>query len=84
MAHEEQKTKHLFLLIRNNKGHIAEFPHLSVKEAVLSANMRSTGKWMRISPEFPRAFAMAQIVAGQTLPLTIQVLLSFNDLTKPG
>lgn len=38
---------------------------------------------MRVSSEFPSAFAMAQIAAGQTLPLTSPVFLSFNDLTKP-
>lgn len=69
--------------------------HVSVKEAVfpfekfqgcdviLGPEMRSTGEVMCISSEFPSAFAMAQIAAGQKLPLTGTVFLSLNDLTKP-
>ncbi|KAG2303921.1 hypothetical protein Bca52824_032572 [Brassica carinata] len=69
--------------------------HISVKEAVfpfekfqgcdviLGPEMRSTGEVMSISSEFPSAFAMAQIAAGQKLPLTGTVFLSLNDMTKP-
>ncbi|KAF8092806.1 hypothetical protein N665_0400s0006 [Sinapis alba] len=69
--------------------------HISVKEAVfpfekfqgcdviLGPEMRSTGEVMSISSEFPSAFAMAQIAAGQKLPLTGIVFLSLNDMTKP-
>lgn len=58
-------------------------PKQEVVDVTLSPKMISTGEWMRISSEFPSAFAMAQIAAGQTLPLTSPVFLSFNDLTKP-
>uniref|UniRef100_A0A1J3J8X6 Carbamoyl phosphate synthase arginine-specific large chain, chloroplastic n=1 Tax=Noccaea caerulescens TaxID=107243 RepID=A0A1J3J8X6_NOCCA len=69
--------------------------HISVKEAVfpfekfqgcdviLGPEMRSTGEVMSISTEFSSAFAMAQIAAGQKLPLTGTVFLSLNDMTKP-
>lgn len=69
--------------------------HISVKEAVfpfekfqgcdviLGPEMRSTGEVMSISSEFPSAFAMAQIAAGQKLPLNGTVFLSLNDMTKP-
>ncbi|CAH8332544.1 unnamed protein product [Eruca vesicaria subsp. sativa] len=68
--------------------------HISVKEAVfpfekfqgcdviLGPEMRSTGEVMSISSEFASAFAMAQIAAGQKLPLTGTVFLSLNDMTK--
>ncbi|KAL4192503.1 hypothetical protein AMTRI_Chr06g172320 [Amborella trichopoda] len=69
--------------------------HVSVKEAVLpfekfqgcdvllGPEMRSTGEVMGIDFDFPMAFAKAQIAAGQRLPLSGVVFLSFNDLTKP-
>ncbi|CAM8889688.1 unnamed protein product [Rhodiola kirilowii] len=69
--------------------------HVSVKEAVLpfekfqgcdillGPEMRSTGEVMGIDYEFPLAFAKAQIAAGQKLPVSGTVFLSFNDLTKP-
>lgn len=58
-------------------------PKQEIVDVTLSPKMISTGEWMRISSEFPSAFAMAQIAAGQTLPLISPVFLSFNDLTKP-
>lgn len=69
--------------------------HVSVKEAVLpfekfqgcdvllGPEMRSTGEVMGIAFEFSIAFAMAQIAAGQKLPVSGTVFLSLNDLTKP-
>lgn len=69
--------------------------HVSVKEAVLpfekfqgcdvflGPEMRSTGEVMGIAFEFSNAFAMAQIAAGQKLPVSGAVFLSLNDLTKP-
>ena len=70
--------------------------HLSVKEAVfpfhrfskadtiLGPEMRSTGEVMGIDDSFPRAFAKAQIAAGNTLPLTGRVFISVRDEDKPG
>jgi carbamoyl-phosphate synthase large subunit len=70
--------------------------HLSVKEAVfpfhrftradtiLGPEMRSTGEVMGIDDSFPRAFAKAQIAAGNSLPLTGKVFISVRDEDKPG
>jgi len=70
--------------------------HLSVKEAVfpfhrfskadtiLGPEMRSTGEVMGLDDSFPRAFAKAQIAAGNTLPLSGHVFISVRDEDKPG
>jgi carbamoyl-phosphate synthase large subunit len=70
--------------------------HLSVKEAVfpfhrfskadtiLGPEMRSTGEVMGIDDSFPRAFAKAQIAAGNSLPLQGRVFISVRDEDKPG
>ncbi|MCF2971738.1 carbamoyl-phosphate synthase large subunit [Synechococcus sp. Nb3U1] len=69
-------------------------PHIAVKEAVLPFNkfpgtdtllgpeMRSTGEVMGIDTEFGRAFAKAQIAAGQDLPLQGTVFISLSDRDK--
>jgi carbamoyl-phosphate synthase large subunit len=68
--------------------------HLSVKEAVLPFNkftgsdtllgpeMRSTGEVMGIDTDFGRAFAKAQLAAGQNLPLQGTVFISVSDRDK--
>eukprot|EP00271_Cylindrocystis_brebissonii_P008840 TRINITY_DN23354_c0_g1_i1.p1 TRINITY_DN23354_c0_g1~~TRINITY_DN23354_c0_g1_i1.p1 ORF type:complete len:1212 (+),score=289.35 TRINITY_DN23354_c0_g1_i1:130-3765(+) len=68
--------------------------HVSVKEAVLpfdkfpgadvllGPEMRSTGEVMGIDSSFAKAYAKAQIAAGQRLPLGGSVFLSLNDGTK--
>jgi carbamoyl-phosphate synthase large subunit len=70
--------------------------HLSVKEAVfpfhrftradtiLGPEMRSTGEVMGIDDSFPRAFAKAQLAAGNALPLEGKVFISVRDEDKPG
>jgi carbamoyl-phosphate synthase large subunit len=70
--------------------------HLSVKEAVfpfhrfsradtiLGPEMRSTGEVMGIDDSFPRAFAKAQIAAGNALPLKGRVFISVRDEDKAG
>ncbi len=70
--------------------------HLSVKEAVfpfhrfsradtiLGPEMRSTGEVMGIDDSFPRAFAKAQIAAGNTLPISGKVFVSVRDEDKAG
>jgi carbamoyl-phosphate synthase large subunit len=70
--------------------------HLSVKEAVfpfhrfskadtiLGPEMRSTGEVMGIDDSFPRAFAKAQIAAGNSLPLKGRVFISVRDEDKAG
>jgi carbamoyl-phosphate synthase large subunit len=70
--------------------------HMSVKEAVfpfhrfskadtiLGPEMRSTGEVMGLDDSFPRAFAKAQIAAGNALPLRGRVFISVRDADKPG
>ena len=70
--------------------------HLSVKEAVfpfhrfsrtdtiLGPEMRSTGEVMGVDDSFPRAFAKAQIAAGNSLPLKGRVFISVRDEDKAG
>jgi carbamoyl-phosphate synthase large subunit len=70
--------------------------HLSVKEAVfpfhrfskadtiLGPEMRSTGEVMGLDDSFPRAFAKAQIAAGNALPLRGRVFISVRDADKSG
>ncbi len=69
--------------------------HLSVKEAVfpfhrfsqadtiLGPEMRSTGEVMGLDDSFPRAFAKAQLAAGNALPLKGRVFISVRDEDKP-
>lgn len=69
--------------------------HIAVKEAVLPFNkfpgtdtllgpeMRSTGEVMGLDTDFGRAFAKAQIAAGQQLPLSGSVFISVSDRDKP-
>lgn len=68
--------------------------HISVKEAVLpfakfpgsdtllGPEMRSTGEVMGIDSDFGKAFAKAELAAGQRLPLTGTVFISVNDRDK--
>ncbi len=68
--------------------------YISVKEAVLPFNkfagtdtllgpeMRSTGEVMGIDTDFGRAFAKAQLGAGQALPLTGTMFISVSDRDK--
>ncbi len=51
-------------------------------DTLLSPEMKSTGEVMGIDSTFPRAFAKAQIAAGNSLPVHGQVFLSVNDRDK--
>jgi carbamoyl-phosphate synthase large subunit len=69
-------------------------PHIAVKEAVLPFNkfpgtdtilgpeMRSTGEVMGIDSDFGRAFAKAELAAGERLPLQGTVFVSMSDRDK--
>jgi carbamoyl-phosphate synthase large subunit len=46
--------------------------------------MRSTGEVMGLDDSFPRAFAKAQIAAGNALPLRGRVFISVRDADKSG
>ncbi|MBF2065772.1 MAG: carbamoyl-phosphate synthase large subunit [Calothrix sp. C42_A2020_038] len=68
--------------------------HIAVKEAVLPFNkfpgtdtllgpeMRSTGEVMGIDTDFGRAYAKAELGAGEKLPLTGTVFVSMNNRDK--
>lgn len=68
--------------------------HIAVKEAVLPFNkfpgtdtilgpeMRSTGEVMGIDSDFGRAFAKAELAAGERLPLQGTVFVSMSDRDK--
>jgi carbamoyl-phosphate synthase large subunit len=68
--------------------------HMAVKEAVfpfekfqgtdtiLGPEMRSTGEVMGIDQDFGKAFAKAELAAGQRLPLEGTVFVSMNDRDK--
>ncbi len=68
--------------------------HIAVKEAVLpfdkfpgtdtilGPEMRSTGEVMGIDVEFGRAYAKAELAAGQKLPLSGTVFVSMNNRDK--
>eukprot|EP01026_Neomeris_dumetosa_P044291 TRINITY_DN37278_c0_g1_i10.p2 TRINITY_DN37278_c0_g1~~TRINITY_DN37278_c0_g1_i10.p2 ORF type:complete len:305 (+),score=51.38 TRINITY_DN37278_c0_g1_i10:658-1572(+) len=70
--------------------------HVAVKEVVLPFNkfpgadtllgpeMRSTGEVMGIDKEFSKAYAKAQIAAGQNLPRNGGVFISVKDEHKDG
>jgi len=70
--------------------------HIAVKEAVLpfekfagtdtilGPEMRSTGEVMGIDTDFGKAYAKAELGAGQRLPLSGTVFVSTNDRDKPG
>jgi carbamoyl-phosphate synthase large subunit len=69
-------------------------PYVAVKEVVLpfhkfpgtdtllGPEMRSTGEVMGIDTDFGRAFAKAQLAAGQDLPLEGTVFISVSDRDK--
>jgi carbamoyl-phosphate synthase large subunit len=69
--------------------------HIAVKEAVLpfskfpgtdtilGPEMRSTGEVMGIDSDFGRAFAKAELGAGEMLPLQGTVFVSMSDRDKP-
>ncbi|MFN6036689.1 MAG: carbamoyl-phosphate synthase large subunit, partial [Dolichospermum sp.] len=69
--------------------------HIAVKEAVLpfskfpgtdtilGPEMRSTGEVMGIDRDFGRAFAKAELGAGEKLPLQGTVFVSMSDRDKP-
>jgi carbamoyl-phosphate synthase large subunit len=51
-------------------------------DTVLGPEMKSTGEVMGIDTDFGRAFAKAQMAAGQSLPLKGKIFLSVSDADK--
>lgn len=81
-------------LREQNVTHAPIPEHISVKESVFPFNkflgndtvlgpeMRSTGEVMGIDTDFGRAFAKAQMAAGQTLPAKGKIFISVSDADK--
>jgi carbamoyl-phosphate synthase large subunit len=71
-----------------------EIKYMCIKEAVLPFNkfqgadivlgpeMRSTGEVMGIAKDFAEAFYKATLAAGDKLPMSGKIFISFNDSTK--
>ncbi|AFY71880.1 carbamoyl-phosphate synthase, large subunit [Thalassoporum mexicanum PCC 7367] len=66
------------------KEAVLPFAKFSGTDTILGPEMRSTGEVMGIDTEFGRAFAKAQLAAGQKLPLEGAVFISVNDRDKAG
>jgi carbamoyl-phosphate synthase large subunit len=66
------------------KEAVFPFHRFSKADTILGPEMRSTGEVMGLDDSFPRAFAKAQIAAGNALPLRGRVFISVRDADKPG
>lgn len=80
--HDIQFTKEVIPKYVSVKEAVLPFSKFPGTDVLLSPEMRSTGEVMGIDSMYNTAFAKAQIAAGQKLPLSGTVFLSFNDLTK--
>jgi carbamoyl-phosphate synthase large subunit len=79
-----------FQLARSKRRHTAvkeavfpfnRFPGVDV---ILGPEMKSTGEVMGLAPDFPRAYAKAQMGAGVNLPESGTVFVSVRDRDKPA
>jgi carbamoyl-phosphate synthase large subunit len=66
------------------KEAVFPFHRFSRADTILGPEMRSTGEVMGVDDSFPRAFAKAQIAAGNALPVSGRVFISVRDDDKPG
>src|SRR5438874_2305842 len=66
------------------KEAVFPFHRFSRADTILGPEMRSTGEVMGLDDSFARAFAKAQIAAGNALPLSGRVFISVRDEDKPG
>jgi carbamoyl-phosphate synthase large subunit len=66
------------------KEAVFPFHRFSIADTILGPEMRSTGEVMGVDDSFPRAFAKAQIAAGNALPTKGRVFVSVRDEDKPG
>jgi carbamoyl-phosphate synthase large subunit len=74
---EEQIPKHIAV-----KEVVLPFAKFPGTDMILGPEMRSTGEAMGIDADFGRAFAKAQLAAGQNLPLSGTVFVSMSDRDK--
>ncbi len=66
------------------KEAVLPFAKFAGTDMILGPEMRSTGEVMGIDMDFGRAFAKAQIAAGEKLPLSGTVFISVNERDKSG
>ena len=74
---EEPTLKHMAV-----KEAVLPFEKFSGTDTLLGPEMRSTGEVMGIDVDFGKAFAKAELAAGQHLPLSGTVFVSTNDRDK--
>ncbi|NEO26738.1 MAG: carbamoyl-phosphate synthase large subunit, partial [Kamptonema sp. SIO4C4] len=75
---EEPKRQHVAV-----KEAVLPFKKFPGTDTILGPEMRSTGEVMGIDADFGRAFAKAELAAGEVLPLSGTVFVSTNDRDKP-
>ncbi|MDB9315069.1 carbamoyl-phosphate synthase large subunit [Spirulina sp. CS-785/01] len=75
---EEPKRQHVAV-----KEAVLPFKKFPGTDTILGPEMRSTGEVMGIDIDFGRAFAKAELAAGEVLPLSGTVFVSINDRDKP-
>ncbi len=76
---EEPALKHIAV-----KEAVLPFEKFAGTDTILGPEMRSTGEVMGIDIDFGKAFAKAELAAGQRLPLSGTVFVSTNDRDKPS
>jgi len=76
---EEPTLKHIAV-----KEAVLPFEKFAGTDTILGPEMRSTGEVMGIDIDFGKAFAKAELAAGQRLPLSGTVFVSTNDRDKPS
>jgi carbamoyl-phosphate synthase large subunit len=74
---EEPTIKHVAV-----KEAVLPFEKFPGTDVILGPEMRSTGEVMGIDTDFGKAFAKAELAAGQRLPLSGTVFVSTNDRDK--
>jgi carbamoyl-phosphate synthase large subunit len=66
-----------------SKEAVLPFEKFAGTDTILGPEMRSTGEVMGIDTDFGKAYAKAELGAGQRLPLSGTVFVSTNDRDKP-
>lgn len=74
---EEPRPKHIAV-----KEAVLPFSKFPGTDTILGPEMRSTGEVMGIDSDFGKAFAKAELGAGERLPLSGTVFVSMNDRDK--
>ncbi len=74
---EEPKPKHIAV-----KEAVLPFEKFPETDVILGPEMRSTGEVMGIDYDFGKAFAKAELAAGQRLPLSGTIFVSTSDRDK--